>query len=101
MTADGPKRPNHKGTSTAPLIDPELAGEFMDILAESPEITRAWHELLKSRGSTIEVQMYEFFATQFHEHGLPVSQKLRDYLKEHLSELQPKTRKKLFGYDLN
>ena len=101
MTDGGPKRPNHKGSPTAPLIDPELASEFMDILAENPEITHAWHELLKSHGSTIEVQMCEFFAIQFHEHGLPVSQKLKDYLKEHFSELRPKTRKTLFGYDLN
>lgn len=101
MTANGPKRPNHKGTSTTPLIDPELASEFMDILAECPEITRIWHALIKEQGSTIEAHMYEFFAIQFHEHGLPVSQKLKDYLKEHFSELQPQTRKKLFGYDLN
>lgn len=101
MTNTGPKRPNYKGGPTAPLIDPELASEFMDILAESPGITHAWHELVKAQGSTIEVQMYEFFAVQFHEYGLPVSQKLKDYLKEHFTELEPKTRKKLFGYDLN
>jgi hypothetical protein len=101
MTDDGPKRPNHKGKPNAPILDPELASEFMDILAQFPTITHAWNQLLKNHGTTIDVRMHEFFATQLHELGLPVSPELKDYLREHYSELNRSTRKKLFGNDLN
>jgi hypothetical protein len=58
MADDGPKRPNYKSKPTTSLIPPELASEFMELLAESPEITRALHELFKSAGTTIDVQMH-------------------------------------------
>ena len=102
MTDDGPKRPNYKGRQNTPTsIDPELASELIDILAQFPEIARAWHLLLDKRGTTIEVKMHEFFASEFHKLGIELPRGLKEYLAEHYEELSPSIRKALFRNDLN
>jgi hypothetical protein len=101
MTNDGPKRPKHKGRQAPPPIDPDLASAIMDSLAQHPEITRAFNQLLKEEGRALDDIIPEAAARIYHALGVPVPPELKDYLREHLNELMPDTRKRILGCDLN
>jgi hypothetical protein len=101
MTDDGPKRPNYKGQQKAPPLDPDVASAIMDYFAQHPEITRAYNQLLKDEGRTLEDQIPQFAAVVYHALGLPVPPELKEYLRENAADLPPGLRKNLWGLDLN
>jgi hypothetical protein len=66
-----------------------------EIFSVAPEVAQIFNEIAKERGVSFEHQMYEAIALTCHMHRLPIPPELREYLMQHATEIDPKSRAKL------
>lgn len=66
-----------------------------EIFERSPTTARNFREIARKRGVSFELVVYEAIAAGCHEHHQPVPPEVREYLMQHVAQINPKLRAKL------
>lgn len=80
--------------NTSIALQDYLEGMF-EIFKASPSTARDFREIARKRSVSFELVMYEAIAAGCQEHHQPMPPEVREYLMQHVAQINPKLRAKL------
>jgi hypothetical protein len=96
MPKSTPKRP----LDSSVTLQDYLEG-MLEIFERSPTTARNFREIAQKRGVSFELVVYEAIAAGCHEHHQPIPPEVREFLMQHVSQINPKLRAKLLKPIIN
>ena len=99
MRKTGPSRPNKQQGFSGEASIEELTEAWFEIL-ERPGVAEAAKKLADKKGTSVGALMIELIANNYHEHGKPLPDRLRQHIANH-SDMSAAKRKKLLTFGLS